>query len=305
MTEIFLLDLERRINNNFFKSKSDLITYIEKIRKNPGIDMDLFNKRVEELLLIYDKNHESELPLDMNNYKDVKMQDSNYIVSSDDDKVLKTNGNHGELSIEFKKIQNEIVANNKEGSVNADTVFNHMERYQKESSNLMPLSNLNMEVVDKEMLDKIRFFIKSGNVNVFEYQVDISNGVFFNINTNELFEVRRNPSTNNFEIFKGSEAQYNSETVRDNNGSDIKVTDDIASLTDEELMEYQENKSISFEKKKLIEAELAKRKNKPKTRVLRLDPLSGNRAAFIKSSFLFIVITMSFIICALLLLFLK
>ena len=98
MTEIFLLDLERRINNNFFKSKSDLITYIEKIRKNPGIDMDLFNKRVEELLLIYDKNHESELPLDMENYKDVKMQDSNYIVSSDDDKVLKTNGNHGDLS---------------------------------------------------------------------------------------------------------------------------------------------------------------------------------------------------------------
>lgn len=305
MTEIFLLDLERRINNNYFKSKSDLITYIEKIRKNPGIDMDLFNKRIEELLSTYDRNHESELPLDMEKYKDVKMQDSNYIVSSDDDKVLKTNGNHGELSIEFKKVQNEIIANNKEGSVNADTVFNHMERYQKKSSNLMPLSNLNMEVVDKEMLDKIRFFIKSGNVNVFEYQVDISNGLFLNVNTNELFEVRRNPNTNSFEIFKGSEAQYNSYTKEDGEGHDITVTDDIANLTDEELMEYQERNNISDKRRQMVVAELAKRKNKPKTRVLRLDPLSGNRAAFVKSSFLFIIITMSFIICTLLLLLLK
>lgn len=305
MIENILLDLKRKINNNFFKNKKELIEYIEKIRKNPEIDANLFNSKILDLLNLYDDKSVSELSLDMGNYKDIKMQNGNYIVSSEDDKILKTNETHGNLSQEFKKVQNEIVANNEEGSVNADTVFNHMEKYQKESSTLMPLSNLNIEIVDKEMLDKIRFFIKSGNVNVFEYQVDISNGVFLNINTNELFEVRRNSSTNRFEIFKGSEAQYNRETIKNNDGSNVLVASDIARLTDEELMEYQESKTLSFDKKQLIAEELEKRRNKPKTRVLRLDPLSDNRAAFVKSSFLFIVITISFITCALLLLLLR
>lgn len=305
MTEMILLDLEKRINNNFFKTKEELIKYIEEMRRNPGIDVALFNSRILDLLNLYDKKSVSELSLDMNNYRDIKMQNGNYIVSGKDDKVLKTNENHGNLSGEFKKVQNDVVANSKDGSVNADVVFSHMEKYQKESSTLMPLSNLNIEIINKDMLDKIRFFIKNSNVNIFEYQVDITNGVFLNTITNELFEVRKNPHTNSFEIFKGSEAQYNNETLRNNSGNDITITDDIASLSDEELIAYQKKDNLSQEKKQLITIELKKRRNKHKTKVLRLNSISGNRAAFIKSSLLLILIISSSIICALLLLFLK
>ncbi len=306
MIEMILLDLEKRINNNYFKSKNELINYIEFLRQNNNLDIELFNKKVKELLELYDsKTVSSELPLDMQNYTDAKLSSGNYIVSGEDDKVLKTNNNIGELSQEFKKVQNEIVADNKEGNINANTIFNHMEKYQKESSTLMPLSNLNMDIIDKEILDKIKFFIKNGNVNIFEYQVDISNGVFLNVNTNELFEVRKNPNTNAYEVYKGSQAQYNTETIKDNEGSDITVTDDIASLSDEELMAYQERTNITSAQRQMAIVELAKRKNKPKTRVLRMNPLTGNRAAFVKTSFIMIMGILSIITCILLLLLLK
>lgn len=307
MTEMILFDLERKINNNYFKSKNELIKYIELLRKNPQINLSIFNTKVKQLLDLYDKLNTTDLSLNMDDYKDVRLDSSNYIVSSDEDKVLKTNGNHGDLSKEFKSIQNEIVANNKDGKVNADMVFDHMEEYKKESSSLMPLSNLNVSIINREMLDKIRFFIGNQNINVFDYEVDINNGFFFNKVTDELFEVRRNPQTLKYEIYKGGEAVYKSETFENNSDNSVTEVSDIPELSDEELMKYQARTDLSYEQRRSIEEELERRKqkNKPKTRVLRLNPLEGNRAAFIKSSLLIIIITISSIMCALLLLLLK
>lgn len=307
MTEMILFDLERKINNNYFKSKNELIKYIELLRKNPQIDANIFNKKVKRLLDLYDKLNTTDLSLNMDDYKDVRLDSSNYIVSSDEDKVLKTNGNHGDLSKEFKSIQNEMVANNKDGKVNADMVFDHMEEYKKESSSLMPLSNLNVSIINREMLDKIRFFIGNQNINIFDYKVDINNGFFFNTVTDELFEVRRNPQTLKYEIYKGGEAVYKSETFENNNDNSVNEVSDIPELSDEELMKYQARTDLSYEQRRIIEEELERRKqkSKPKTRVLRLNPLDGNRAAFIKSGLLIIIITISSIMCALLLLLLK
>ena len=55
----------------------------------------------------------------------------------------------------------------------------------------------------------------------------------------------------------------------------------------------------------LEELERRKKLNRPKTRVLKLNPLDNNRAAFIKSSFIIIMLFLSSIMCALLLLLLK
>ena len=126
-----------------------------------------------------------------------------------------------------------------------------------------------------------------------------------NINTNELFEVRKNPNTNYYEIYKGSQAQYNTETKQDYENKDMTITDDIASLSDEELMAYQERTNISSAQRQKVIEELEKRRNKPKTRVLRMDPLTGNRAAFVKTSFIMIMGILSVITCILLLLLLK
>ena len=65
MTEMILLDLERRVNNNYFKSKSELVEYINEIRQNKQLDREVFDRKVEELLNLYDKYNKSELPLNM------------------------------------------------------------------------------------------------------------------------------------------------------------------------------------------------------------------------------------------------
>ena len=263
MTEMILLDLEKRVNNNYFKSKDQLVAYINEMRQNKQLDREKFDKKVEELLSLYDKYNESELPLNLEN-----------------DKAPKTNSNYSEKSQEFKEVQNTIIANNNDGT-NADAVFDYMAKYQKESYVLMPLSNLNMQIINKDMLDKIRFFVKNGNINIFDYQVDISNGLFFNIITNELFEVTRDPDTQQFKIYKENESQYNNKIRSDNKGNDI------ANLSNEESLKYQS------------------RNNNSKVRVLRLNPLKDNRAAFTKTSFLIIILFLFSIMCALLLLLLK
>lgn len=302
MTEMILLDLERKISNNYFKSKDELISYVEEIRKNYQLDMNLFNSKLKELLSLYDKNNTN---IDMSNFKDVKLGDNTYIVSGEDYKVLKTDREQGELAEEFREVQNDMIVNDPaRQDINADAIFDRMEKYQKESSTMMPLSNLNIEIIDKDMLDKIRFFVQNGNVNIFEYQVDISNGIFFNVNTNELFEVRKNPNTLKYEIYKGGEVSYTNGSNDINNNS---IINNISSYTDEELINFQQDAKVSLEVKQTIEEELETRKklNRPKTRVLKLNPLDNNRAAFIKSSFIIIMLFLSSIMCALLLLLLK
>lgn len=302
MTEMILLDLERKINSNYFKSKDELISYVEEIRKNYQLDMNLFNSKLKELLSLYDKNNTN---IDMSNFKDVKLGDNTYIVSGEDDKVIKTDREQGELAKEFREVQNDMIANDPaRQDINADAIFDRMEKYQKESSTMMPLSNLNIEIIDKDMLDKIRFFIQNGNVNIFEYQVDISNGIFFNVNTNELFEVRKNPNTLKYGIYKGGEVSYTNGSNDINNNS---IINNISSYTEEELVNFQQDTKLSSEVKQTIEEELERRKklNRPKTRVLKLNPLDNNRAAFIKSSFIIIMLFLSSIMCALLLLLLK
>ena len=302
MTEMILLDLERKINSNYFKSKDELISYVEEIRKNYQLDMNLFNSKLKELLSLYDKNN---INIDMSDFKDVKLGDNTYIVSGEDDKVLKTDREQGELAKEFREVQNDMIVNDPaRQDINADAIFDRMEKYQKESSTMMPLSNLNIEIIDKDMLDKIRFFIQNGNINIFEYQVDISNGIFFNVNTNELFEVRKNPNTLNYEIYKGREVSYTNGSNDINNNS---IINNISSYTDEELVNFQQDTKLSSEVKQTIDEELERRKklNRPKTRVLKLNPLDNNRAAFIKSSFIIIMLFLSSIMCALLLLLLK
>lgn len=307
MSEIIFLDLERKIKDNYFKSKNELIKHIQLLQDKSQISVDTFSDKMKQLLDLYDKLNPSELSLSMDNYKDVQLGSNNYIVSSEENKILKTNENHGELAVEFKAVQNEIVANNKDGKINADIVFDHMEEYKKESSSLMPLSNLNIDIIDKELLDKIKFFIDNQNVNVFDYQVDINNGFFFNTYTNELFEVRRNPQTLEYEVYKGGEAVYKTTTFENVDENSISTVNDISELSDEELMIYEKRSDLSYDQRKMVALELEKRKqkNKPKIRARRLNPLLGNRAAFVKSSLLIIIISISSIMCALLLLLLK
>lgn len=86
-----------------------------------------------ELLGKYDElNQTTDMPLNMENYKGVGLENKNLIVSTEQERILKTLESKDDLNKEFKQVQNQIVANNQDARTNADVIFNHMADNQKE-----------------------------------------------------------------------------------------------------------------------------------------------------------------------------
>ena len=177
MTEQIIKEIESRIKSNSFNSKEELVNYLNSLRQNNQIDINLLNSKYMELLKLYDDTRTTSDSLDISNYKNMSLRDKNYVVSSTNGRVLELNSDTT-LKEEFETVQNEMAVSGDNGSANADQVFNYMEKYKKTEASLMPLSNLNLNIIDAEMLEKIKFFVSNNRNDVFDYKVDITSGIF-------------------------------------------------------------------------------------------------------------------------------
>lgn len=279
--------LYQQIRNNNFKSKEELNNYIIYLKNNLIPSEVLSNEKVLELLNLYDSIHQNDNPkLDMRNYKASSLSNQNFIISTQTDKVLKNNFSNEVLNKEFQKIQNEITSSQTQNELaNSDIVFAEMEKNRKEELTLLSINEvLQRDDIDSEVLRKIRFFINNEYINPYSYKVDINTGLFYNQETKEMFEVRKNPQTGNYEIYKGSEVEYSKarETEEHSNES-LEGNNDF--VEDQEI-----NKDID-EKQMLY---------KPKVRRL-IKPTNLNNAAFVKSSFIVIGICIFSVILAIIL----
>lgn len=279
--------LYQQIRNNNFKSKEELNNYIIYLKNNLIPSEILSNEKVLELLNLYDSIHQNDNPkLDMRNYKASSLSNQNFIISTQTDTVLKTNSSNEDLNKEFQKIQNEITSSQTQNELaNSDIVFAEMEKNRKEELTLLSINEvLQRDDIDSEVLRKIRFFINNEYINPYSYKVDINTGLFYNQETKEMFEVRKNPQTGNYEIYKGSEVEYSKarETEEHSNES-LEGNNDF--VEDQEI-----NKDID-EKQMLY---------KPKVRRL-IKPTNLNNAAFVKSSFIVIGICIFSVILAIIL----
>lgn len=275
--------LYQQIRNNNFKSKEELNNYIIYLKNNLIPSEVLSNEKVLELLNLYDSIHQNDNPkLDMRNYKASSLSNQNFIISTKTDTVLKTNSSNEDLNKEFQKIQNEITSSQTQNELaNSDIVFAEMKKNRKEELTLLSINEvLQRDDIDSEVLRKIRFFINNEYINPYSYKVDINTGLFYNQETKEMFEVRKNPQTGNYEIYKGSEVEYSK-----------------ASETEEHSNESLEGNN-DFEKNKDIDEQ--KMLYKPKVRRL-IKPTNLNNAAFVKSSFIVIGICIFSVILAIIL----
>lgn len=307
MTESVIKEIENRIKSNSFKSKEELVNYLNSLRQNNQIDINLLNERYMSLLKLYDDTMTASDSLNISNYKDASLEDKNFIVSSNDGRVLESNSNTP-LKEEFESVQNEMAVNGENGIANADQVFNYMEKYKKTEASLMPLSNLNINIIDADMLEKIKFFISNNRNNIFDYKVDISRGLFINVNTNDIYEVRKNPETGQFEIFKGGSAMYLSTPEMDPNGNDVERVNEIPEITDEELETYINNNHLSQAQIDALYERQSRVRQAKQTKVKKLVRVRDNaldNAAFAKLSLLSIIIVISSVLFAYLLLSLK
>ena len=190
------LDLENQIKNINFKSKEDLNRYIVYLKQRGFISSN-DNQKVENLLKLYDElNSHTNNPLNMEGYKNVSLENQELIVSTNNDRILKTDSNHGEIEKEFMQVQNEMTANRQE-LVNTNDVFEKIADTKKEEVTLLFMSEVfNKDNIDLEILQKIKFFITNKYINPYNYKVDIQNGIFYNIETDEVLEVRKDIETN-------------------------------------------------------------------------------------------------------------
>lgn len=286
--QTILLGLEQQIRNNNFKSKEELNNYIIYLKNNLIPSEILSNEKILEFLNIYDSMHQNDIPeLDMRNYKGSSLNDQNFIISTQNDTVLKTNSTNEDLNKEFKQVQNEITSSQTQDELaNSDIVFAEMKENRKEELTLLSINEvLQRDDIDSEVLRKIKFFIKNEYINPYSYKVNINTGIFYNQETKEMFEVRKNPQTGNYEIYKGSEVEYSKENETDEHSKESLEGNN--SFEDEE----QEKNKDTDEQQMLY---------KPKVRRLK-KPTNLNNAAFVKSSFIVIGICVFSVILALIL----
>lgn len=286
--QTILLGLEQQIRNNNFKSKEELNNYIIYLKNNLIPSEILSNEKILEFLNIYDSMHQNDIPeLDMRNYKGSSLNDQNFIISTQNDTVLKTNSTNEDLNKEFKQVQNEITSSQTQDELaNSDIVFAEMKENRKEELTLLSINEvLQRDDIDSEVLRKIKFFIKNEYINPYSYKVNINTGIFYNQETKEMFEVRKNPQTGNYEIYKGSEVEYSKENETDEHSKESLEGNN--SFEDEE----QEKNKDTDEQQMLY---------KPKVRRL-IKPTNLNNAAFVKSSFIVIGICVFSVILALIL----
>ena len=280
--------LYQQIRNNNFKSKEALNNYIIYLKNNLIPSEVLSNEKVLELLNLYDSIHQNDNPkLDMRNYKASSLSNQNFIISTQTDTVLKTNFSNKDLNNEFKKIQNEITSSQTQDELaNSDIVFAEMKENRKEELTLLSINEvLQRDDIDSEVLRKIRFFINNEYINPYSYKVDINTGLFYNQETKEMFEVRKNPQTGNYEIYKGSEVEYSK-----------------ASETEEHSNESLEGNNDFEEEDQEINKDIDKQQMLYKSKVRRLiKPTNLNNAAFVKSSFIVIGICIFSVILAIIL----
>lgn len=217
-SETIILRIENQIRNNHFNSKEQLSKYLVDLKNSGLYQTELSNEKIEELLNLYDSlNKKSDIPLNMKQYTGISLDDQDLIISKKTDQVLKTLENSSTLDHEFKQTQNEITANSSNGLANANTVFKHMANHEKEEISLLSLEEaINRNNIDMEILNKIKFFITSIHINPSVFRVDIESGIFYNIETDEVYEVRKNSISNQYEIYKGQELVYEKLSQDDN-----------------------------------------------------------------------------------------
>ncbi|MBQ2872929.1 MAG: hypothetical protein IJE89_02910 [Bacilli bacterium] len=258
-SELTIPDIERQIRNNQYKSKEELADYILDLRKKGLLNID--NRQIKELLDLFDELHKiTNTTLDMSNYRSVDLEQEDLIISKESDRILTTQEGTSAFTDEFKQKQNEIIANNNEKSVDADKVFNKMATQEKEELTLMTLDEAFVYPnISIELLMKIKFFVTNILINPNVFRININTGIFYNIENNEAYEVRKNEDTQEYEIYKETEKIYGSST--DN---------------------QQENTESLEQGYESPEQKL----NKPKVRRLVPDNPSTPNAAFTKIGFL-------------------
>lgn len=276
----FLIRLiDKEIKANKFKSKNELINFINKIKADLNtnevrnyivnnaliFDGRIFEEAINKMLMEFDRVNQVQniIPL-------VPNQIQTPTTTYNNTPVQNVNSNN---VVDMRAYQSSV--NN----------VNIQEQY-------VPITKVDANRVSKEIIEKINFLIVNPKVDVNDFAVNIVNGDFKNIKDNMIYIVRKNITNGAFELVNKNDT--NKVQVSNNN------VNRLSSFSNEDLTNIANNPNVSDDYKKLSNEELNNRKEKTKTRKLIMPKI--NNAAFVSTVLLTVVSAISGIVIAAILL---
>lgn len=276
----FLIRLiDKEIKANKFKSKNELINFINKIKADLNtnevrnyivnnaliFDGRIFEEAINKMLMEFDRVNQVQniIPL-------VPNQIQTPTTTYNNTPVQNVNSNN---VVDIRAYQSSV--NN----------VNIQEQY-------VPITKVDANRVSKEIIEKINFLIVNPKVDVNDFAVNIVNGDFKNIKDNMIYIVRKNITNGAFELVNKNDT--NKVQVSNNN------VNKLSSFSNEDLTNIANNPNVSDDYKKLSNEELNNRKEKTKTGKLIMPKI--NNAAFVSTVLLTVVSAISGIVIAAILL---
>jgi len=171
--EMLIKNLQYQIRHKEFNSKEELNNYLIEL-KNKGLS-HLNSEQEKSLLVMFEQLQNMD-----NKHSTLNEKTEFYNFSS-----LKTI----EDNVSTTSVVNEPVHNN------------------EEIPELVALTDIvYIEQVEKELLYKVKFFITNSGMNINAFAVNLNNSLFYNTETNTIYEVRKNPENGKqYEIINKSE----------------------------------------------------------------------------------------------------
>lgn len=272
--------IKKKIDENQFKTKDELIDYLNK-SKNIILHDEFLNQEFNDhfiklndesikemfkyLLEYYDKKNILEDSVKLDTASQVEIDGQEYIKVSDGNgnyKILENNQKEN-LVEQFNEVQNSSMYYQTENrEENQRRVLDEM---GKQKINVELDSSLNVNTRELTSEEKVQFatLMHLPNADKINFLVEPTRNIYINKDTGEVFhahmnnqgqmEIRKDDEINGNE-FKNEETTYDDEVI-----STPDVEMNFASLSDSDLQYMQNDSRFSFEEQKAIAEEIEKR----------------------------------------------
>lgn len=278
----FLIRLiDREIKANKFKSKNELINFINKIKADLNTN-EVRNYIVTNALIFDGRIFEEAINKMLMEFDRVNQVQNIIPLVPPQTQIQTPTTTYNNTPVQTVSSNNVVDMRAYQSSVNN---VNIQEQY-------VPITKVDANRVSKEIIEKINFLIVNPKVNVNDFAVNIVNGDFKNIKDNIIYVVRKNATNGAFELVNKNVAEQ--VQVSNNN------VNRLSSFSNEDLTNIANNPNVSDNYKKLSNEELNNRKEKTKTGTLVMPKI--NNAAFASTVLLTVISAISGIVIAAILL---
>lgn len=306
--------IRKRINEGEFKTKQELINFMQNINmvfyndpklmkeiKDTGISLKYedINALTRDLLVYYDQRSNDTSSLSLDGVSQVEIDGKDYIKIKREDgthELLDDSMNNDNFVKQFKDRQNESYnyqTNN--GVKNRDQIIEDM---KKDKPEVVLTSSNNVKTRDLTPEERREFAAVMGlsNADEINFIVDIERNIYINKDTGELFYAHKN-ADGKIEVRKAHESTVN--TVKNNmdtmnpksNENDFTIEQpnsfSFDNLDDYELQYIADNRidSLTTEQKDALFTLLEKRKERARTQEQQKDIEKGHQKVILMNVF--------------------